>query len=62
MQSTNQETFTETLVEAFIEVQSQDKKTREKESAKRKLETRRAIEDYMEAKRMKSDLEDYYFD
>ena len=62
MQHTNRESFTEILAEAFSEVQSRDKKSREKESARRKLETRRAIEDYQESRRLKAALDDYYYD
>jgi len=59
MQNTSRESFTEILTEAFSEVQSRDKKSREKESARRKLETRRAIEDYQESRRLRDVLEDF---
>lgn len=62
MQNTNRESFTEIMAEAFSEVQSRDKKSREKESARRKLETRRAIEDYQESRRLREVLEDFAYD
>ena len=39
-----------------------NKKGREKIASKKKLETRRAIEDYLETRRMRKNLDEYYFD
>lgn len=42
--------------------ENENKKSKEKVSSKKKLETRRAIEDYLETRRMRRDLDEYYFD
>jgi hypothetical protein len=62
MQNTNRESFAELLVETFSEAQSREKKNREKESARKKLVTRRAIEDYQESRRLRAVLDDYDYD
>jgi hypothetical protein len=41
---------------------SDNKKGREKVTSKKKLETRRAIEDYLESRRMRKNLDEYYFE
>ncbi len=51
------------VLDAIIQNASEaGKKTREKGSNKKKLETRRAIEDYLETRRMRRDLEDYFLE
>ena len=62
MQNNNRESFTDILAEAFSEVQSRDKKSREKESARKKLETRRAIEDYQESRRLREVIGDFDYE
>ena len=42
--------------------EAENKKTKEKVTSKKKLETRRAIEDYLESRRMRKDLDEYYFE
>ena len=62
MQNTSKETFTQALAEVFIELQSQGKQCKEKDSAMKKLDTRRAIEDYQESRRLRESLDEYSFD
>ncbi|WP_020406728.1 PA3496 family putative envelope integrity protein [Hahella ganghwensis] len=53
---------TENLTDALFDIHTEDKKTKEKDTAKRRLKTRRAIEDYMESKRLRESIGDYYLD
>ncbi len=52
----------EELVDALFDIPVDDKKSKEKDTAKRRLKTRRAIEDYMESKRLRESLNDFYLD
>ncbi|OZG75087.1 hypothetical protein BTA51_01430 [Hahella sp. CCB-MM4] len=52
----------EELIESLFDIHVGDKKSKEKDSAKRRLKTRRAIEDYMESKRLRESLNDFYQD
>ena len=61
--NTSLNSTTKAVMDAIIQSASPDtKKTRERSSNKKKLETRRAIEDYLESRRMRRDLDDYFIE
>ena len=63
MQNTSQlSAASESMIDALFDLSPQDKKSKEKDSAKRRLQTRRAIEDYMESKRLKESIDDFDLD
>ncbi len=63
MQNTNQHSAgSDSLIEALFDLSPQEKKSKEKDTAKRRLQTRRAIEDYMESKRLKESIDDFDLD
>ncbi|ABC27637.1 hypothetical protein HCH_00739 [Hahella chejuensis KCTC 2396] len=62
MQNMNQpsDSVASTILDVFYETETQERKSKEKQASKRRLQARRAIEDYLENKRLREATEDYY--
>ncbi|AZZ90204.1 MULTISPECIES: PA3496 family putative envelope integrity protein [unclassified Hahella] len=62
MQNMNQpsDSVASTILDVFYESETQERKSKEKQASKRRLQARRAIEDYLENKRLREATEDYY--